>query len=206
MPFGRFGSEDSELLEKEELHRGFLTVERHSARYRRFAGGWIEQLREIIDQHQSAAVLPYDPERDCVVLIEQFRLPALLAGKPPWQIEVVAGLLDQEGEAAEAVIRREAEEEAGVTITDLEPVAALMSSPGSSTEVIHHFIGRTDASDVGGLHGLEIEQEDIRAEALPFEEAWALLEAGRITNAPAWTCLTGLKLKRDGLRERWRRD
>lgn len=138
------------------------------------------------------------------MLIEQFRLPALLAGFPPWQIEVVAGLIDQEGETAAEVAQRETREEAGLEITALEPVASLLSSPGLSSEIINHFIGRTEAGSGEGLYGLAQEQEDIRAQSLPFEQAWAWLEAGRITNAPAWICLTWLKLQRERLREEWR--
>ena len=201
--FGRFSLADVELLNKEVLHRGFVGLERHSARHRLFAGGWGEAEREIVLQKQSATVLPYDPWQDRVVLIEQFRLPALLAGRPPWQIEVVAGLVDQEGEAPAAVARRETQEEAGLEVTALEPIAALLSSPGLSNEVINHFIGRVRAGDAESLHGLVHEQEDIRAQALPFEEAWSWLEAGKITNAPAWICLTWLKLQRDRLRAEW---
>src|SRR5690625_7780770 len=92
--FGRFSLEDAELLDKDLIHRGFVALERHRARHRLFAGGWGEAEREIVLQKQSATVLPYDPWQDKVVLIEQFRLPALLAGFPPWQIEVVAGLIE----------------------------------------------------------------------------------------------------------------
>ncbi|HLW28827.1 MAG TPA: hypothetical protein VKY54_13925, partial [Kiloniellales bacterium] len=74
--FGRFSLADVELLNKEVLHRGFVGLERHSARHRLFAGGWGEAEREIVLQKQSATVLPYDPWQDRVVLIEQFRLPA----------------------------------------------------------------------------------------------------------------------------------
>ena len=202
--FGRFSKEDAELLQKEVLHRGFVALERHRARHRLFAGGWGEAEREIVLQKQSATVLPYAPWQDKVVLIEQFRLPALLAGFPPWQIEVVAGLIDQEGETAAEVAQRETREEAGLEITALEPVASLLSSPGLSSEIINHFIGRTEAGSGEGLYGLAQEQEDIRAQSLPFEQAWAWLEAGRITNAPAWICLTWLKLQRERLREEWR--
>ncbi|HLS68233.1 MAG TPA: NUDIX domain-containing protein [Kiloniellales bacterium] len=201
--FGRFSRADAQLLDKDLIHRGFIGLERHRARHRLFAGGWGEAEREVVLQKQSATVLPYDPWQDKVVLIEQFRLPALLAGLPPWQIEVVAGLVDQEGEAPAEVAKRETQEEAGLEITALEPVAALLSSPGLSSEVINHFIGRAEAGSTESLHGLVQEQEDIRAQSLPFATAWSWLEAGKITNAPAWICLTWLKLQRERLRTEW---
>src|SRR5690625_2284481 len=202
--FGRFSRADAQLLDKDLIHRGFIGLERHRARHRLFAGGWGEAEREVVLQKQSATVLPYDPWQDKVVLIEQFRLPALLAGLPPWQIEVVAGLVDQEGESPAEVARRETREEAGLEITALEPVAALLSSPGLSSEVINHFIGRVEAGNDETLHGLVDEQEDIRAHALSFDEAWAWLEGGSITTAPAWLCLAWRKLQRERLRDEWR--
>jgi len=204
MSFTRFTPADVELLASEPLHEGFLRLARHRVRHRLFAGGWgAVQEREVLHRRPAAAVLPYDPGRDLVVLIEQFRLPALLAGRDPWQIEVVAGLLDREAEGPEAVAHREAREEAGLELTALEPVASLLASPGGTTEVIHHFVGRTGIDAGESLHGLLEEQEDIRAQALPFAEAWALLEAGRVGNASAWICLAWLKLNRDRLRRVW---
>lgn len=204
MNFGRFTREDVEILASGGLHEGFVRVQRHRVRHRLFAGGWSQpQEREVVHQSQSATVLPYDPGRELVVLIEQFRLPALLAGGDPWQIEVVAGLLDKPDEAPEAVARREAQEEAGLEVTALDRVGSLLSSPGASTEVIHHFIGKVDAGAVDGLHGLLEEQEDIRPQVLPLETAWAMLEAGEIGNAPAWICLAWLKLHHERLRAAW---
>src|SRR5690625_7355456 len=104
--FGRFSLEDTELLGKEVLHQGFVGLERHRARHRLFAGGWGEAEREVVLQKQSATVLPYDPWQDRVVRIEQFRLPALLAGRSPWQVGVVAGLVDRAGGAREEGARR----------------------------------------------------------------------------------------------------
>lgn len=204
MSFNRFGPADAEILASETLHSGFLGLERHQVRHRLFAGGWSGARGfEVVRQRASAAVLPYDPRRDAVVLIEQFRLPALLAEREPWQIEAVAGLLDQEGEPAEEVARREAREEAGLEVTALRPVAALLSSAGASTELIHHFVGRVDTEGVDGLHGLAEEQEDIRPQVLSFDAAWALLEGGAIGTAFTWICLAWLKLNRDELRRSW---
>lgn len=203
MSFGRFGPRDVERLETETLFKGFSDVQRHRLRHRLFAGGWSPPFeREVVMRPVAAAVLPYDPARDAVVLIEQFRLPALLAGAAPWQVEVVAGLLDKEQDPA-LVARREAQEEAGLELLDLWPIAELLVSPGGTTEVQHFFLGRIDAAGVVGLHGLADEQEDIRPQLLAFEAAWALLESGGIGNATAWICLAWLKLNRDKVRAAW---
>ena len=108
-----------------------------------------------------------------------------------------------EGEAPEAVARREAQEEAGCEILDLVPVCHYLASPGGSSETVRLFCGRVDSRGLGGIHGLPEEHEDIRVEAVPFAEARARLEAGRIGNAPTIIALQWLILNREPLRRRW---
>jgi ADP-ribose pyrophosphatase len=106
---------DAEILAVDIGHARHLRVEVIRFRHRLFAGGWSdERVFDIVRRGQAAAVLLYDPERDSVVLIEQFRLAALCGGRSPWQIEAVAGLLDGDGESPETVARREAREEANL--------------------------------------------------------------------------------------------
>src|SRR5665213_542878 len=110
--------DDLKIVRRKPLYRGHFRLDLYRFRHRLHAGGWSKIIgREIFDRGNAVALLLYDPDRDTVVLVEQFRLPAMLGGAPAWQIEPVAGLLDQEGESEEAVARREAQEEAGLTIT-----------------------------------------------------------------------------------------
>jgi ADP-ribose pyrophosphatase len=147
-------------------------------------------------------VLPYDPARDSVVLIEQFRIGAYAAGFAPWLIEPVAGMVEA-GESPEEVARREAVEEAGCEITDLEPIGNVLSSPGGTTEVYHLFCGRADSTGIGGIHGLAHEQEDIRAFTLPVDTALERLAKGEYNNAITVMTLQWLALNRERLKKKW---
>jgi len=192
-----------EVTEQTAVFSGYFRVDRYRLRHRRFDGGWTgEMTREVFERGHAAAVLPYDPARDVVVLIEQFRIGALAAGLEPWLIETVAGIIEP-GETAEDVVRREAREEAGCEILALERIGAVMPSPGGCSEVIELFCGRVAADGLGGLHGVDDEHEDIRAFALPLSEALDRLARGEILNANAMMTLQWLALNRTQLRDRW---
>lgn len=191
------GSADCEIIEREPLYRGFFRLERYHVRHKRFAGGSIGPFtREVFVRHEAAVVLLFDPARDVVVMIEQFRAPAVGKVENPWLLELVAGLLDK-GEPAAEVARREAVEEAGCEILALLPIARYMPSPGASDELVHLFVGLVDSEGVGGLHGLPDEHEDIRVHCLPLTDVRQLLEAGRINNAATLIALQWLLLNRE---------
>lgn len=196
--------EDVEVLWRETAFRGYLRVERLRLRHRLYAGGMGGELaREVIQRGDAVAVLPYDPVRDQVVLIEQFRVGPYVRGDAPWQIEIVAGIVEGD-EASAAVAYREAREEAGLDLAELTHVLDYYSSPGVMSEHIAVFVARIDASGAGGVHGLDEEGEDIRVLTLGFDEAIAALAAGRIKASPAVIALQWLALNRDALRQRWK--
>jgi ADP-ribose pyrophosphatase len=141
--------------------------------------------------------------RDTVVLIEQFRLPALAAGLEPWLVEVAAGLADGD-EPDEAVAIRETLEETGLAVTALAPAGRFMLSPGVADETIAVFAGRVEApAGESGHAGLEDEHEDIRVFALPAEEAFAMVTDGRIVNITTALALLWLQANRERLRREW---
>jgi ADP-ribose pyrophosphatase len=198
--------EDSIAInERETVYRGFFRVDRFLLRHRLFAGGWSAELsREVFLRHDAAGILLYDPRRDEIVLIEQFRLAAHLAGFAAWQLEIVAGIIDSE-ESAAAVARRETEEEAGLAVIgEVVPIHRFMTSPGGSTETVDLFCGRVDASAAGGIHGLADESEDIRAVVKSYAEAMGLLNAGKIENGYTLLALHWLAANREALRRQWR--
>ena len=202
-PLGQADVPDSvQILETETPYKGFFRIDRYTLRHRTHDGGWSEAMtREVFERGHAVGVLPYDPVRDQVVLIEQFRPGALAAGMAPWQIEVVAGIIEPD-EPPEAVARRESEEEAGLHIQELIPISHYLATPGGSSETIRLYCGLIDAEDAGGLHGLDQENEDIRARAMPFDEAFALLGQGPADNAPTVIGLYWLALNRARLRAR----
>ncbi len=158
--------------------------------------------REVFERGHAAAVLPYDPLRDEIVLIEQFRPGAYAAGLEPWLLEIVAGVID-EGETAYDVVRREAREEAGLELGELVPVASCILSPGACSETVDIFVGRSDAGQAGGIFGLAREHEDIRASVFGVAQVEDLLAAGGVRNAVTVIAVQWLLLNRMRLRDRW---
>jgi len=192
-----------EIIEKTVCYKGFFSISRLSLRHRKYDGEWSDVLtREIFERGHAVAVLPYDPVRDEVVLIEQFRVGALDFPASPWLIEIVAGIIDK-GESAEEVAHREMAEEAGCVIEQLEHVCDYLVSPGGTTESTALYCGRVDATELGGVHGLADEGEDIKVSVVSFEEAIALLNSGRINSASPIIALQWLILNRDRLQREW---
>ncbi|PTS85216.1 ADP-ribose diphosphatase [Pseudomonas sp. HMWF032] len=195
--------EDVEVIAREACFSGFYKLDRLRLRHRQFAGGMGPALtRELFVRHDAVCVLPYDPQRDCVVLIEQFRVGALDKSANPWLLELVAGLIDKD-EKPEEVARREAIEEANLQLTSLWPITQYYPSPGGSDERVHLFIGRCDSDGAGGVYGLAEEGEDIRVHVLPLEDALDALKSGRIDNAASIIALQWLALNRSEVRGLW---
>ncbi len=195
---------DVEVIAKRNVYSGYVRIDELRLRHRLFAGGWGKPVvREVIDRGHAVAVLPYDPARDALVLIEQFRPGALQAGRDPWMVEIVAGIIDP-GETAEEVARREAMEEAGLKLGELVPVCTAQPSPGILSETVEVLCGRAETGGAGGIHGLDHEGEDIRAFAVGFAAAMDRLASGGIANMVAVVALQWLALNREMLRERWR--
>ncbi|WP_318437218.1 ADP-ribose diphosphatase [Photobacterium leiognathi] len=190
-----FGMEDVDILAKETVYQGFFKMVKYRFRHQLFAGGWSGEIsREMFERGHAAALLPYDPITDDVVLIEQFRVGAMAAGCEPWQLEIVAGMIDHQDESAEDVVKREAVEEAGLTVAELEKVTRYLSSSGGCSEMLDIFVGTVDSTQAGGIHGLAEESEDIRVHVVSREQAYEWVESGKIENAASIIALQWLQL------------
>lgn len=191
------------VIRKMTPYEGFFRIDHYLVRHRLFSGGWSEVLsRELFDRGRVAAVLPVDLSRNEVVLIEQFRLGAYVAGWGPWLFECVAGVLDP-GETAPEVAHRESVEESGCKLTQLYHVMDYLSSPGASSETVALFCGQVDSSRAQGIHGLKSEGEDIKVHVVGLEEASVWLETGRIRNAKTIIVLQWLQLNYERLKRAW---
>jgi len=198
-------TKDDVILEKREvLFHGFYRVDKLHLRHRQFAGGMGPLItREMFVRRPAVGVLLYDADADCVLLIEQFRVGAL-DNEHPWQMEIVAGLVEP-GESLEEVARRECLEETGVTVTVLEKVMDVLPSPGGSDESFTLYVGCADLAKAGGIHGLAEEGEDIRVNVMSVNQALAALQSGRINNAPCILALQWLALNKPRLLARWKK-
>jgi len=191
------------VLEQAVAFAGFFKIVRYRLRHEQFAGGMGPELvREVLERGHAVAVLPFDPVRDQVVLIEQFRTGALGVVADPWLLEPVAGIIEP-GERAPDVARREAAEEAGLELLELVPACTYFASPGGSTETCQVFIGRVDARNAGGIFGLPDEGEDIKAHVVALDQALAFLAENRIHAVSTIVALQWLALHRAELAERW---
>jgi ADP-ribose pyrophosphatase len=200
-----FNKQDYEVVSRETLYQGFLSMARYHLRFKLYDGGWSNTIiRELMERKSAAGILLYDPTLDHVVLIEQFRPGSLDDPQSPWLIETVAGVLSPHENPPDVVIR-EAKEESGCEVLDLYPICEYFVSPGGSNEYFSLFCGRIDASDVGGVFGLKEEDEDIRTFTLPAEEAFTLLREGKIKTSPAIISLQWLQLNREWLRQLWQK-
>ncbi|RZA06109.1 MAG: NUDIX domain-containing protein [Proteobacteria bacterium] len=192
-----------EIIERENCFQGFYKLDRLHLRHEQFAGGMGTPIsRELFVRHDAVCALPYDPQRDEVVLIEQFRVGPLDKVDNPWLIEMVAGLIDKD-EQPEEVAHREAEEEAGLEFSALWPITQYFPSPGGSNEYVHLYLGRCDSRGVGGLHGLAAEGEDIRVSVWALDDALQAVRDGRIISGSAIIALQWLALNREEIRGAW---
>lgn len=192
-----------EIIDKTTCYQGFFRIDRYRLRHRLFNGEWGSAItRELFERGHAAAVLPYDPIRDEVILIEQFRIGALNAPGGPWLTEIIAGIIE-ENEAPEDVVKRESVEEANCIITDLVPLYDYLVSPGGMTERIALYCGRVDTTHAGGIHGAIDEGEDIKVHVVSRETALSYLQTGRINSASAIIALQWLALNREKLLRQW---
>ncbi|TRN10849.1 ADP-ribose diphosphatase [Vibrio fluvialis] len=203
-PPGVFTPEDVEIVSTETLFQGFFRMVKYRFKHRLFQGGWSQTIeRGMFERGHAAALLPYDPQRDQVVMIEQIRVGALEHANP-WQLEIVAGIIDR-AESAEEVVRREAEEEAGISVNRTEKITSYYPSAGGCSEKLDVYVGEVDASLAHGVHGLDYEGEDIKVHVMSRRDAYQLVKEGRIENGASIIALQWLELNYGQLQSQWQK-
>lgn len=185
-------------------YEGFHRVEEWHLDHPRFDGTRSGVLQRAISHVTNAStVLPYDPLRDRVLVVEQIRAGALAKGDPlPWMLEPVAGLIDA-GESPEAAALRETAEEAGLSVGPeaLHFVGRYYPSPGGLAQILYSYVALCDLPDGSdGLHGVADENEDIRAHLVPLDDLLAMIPTGEAANAPLILSAQWLALNRARLR------
>lgn len=199
-----FGAGDVEPLGVARPYAKYFAVEEHRLRYRRYderMSGVLE--RAVFTSGDAVTVVPFDPGRRRVLLIEQFRIGPFARRDPaPWRLEAVAGRCDA-GEGPEATARREAREEAGLELGRIERIAGYYTSPGMLAEHVTAYVGEADLERAGGLHGVSEEDEDVRAVVMPFAEALELVATGEVNNGPLLVSLLWLAGHAERLVAEW---
>ena len=183
-----------ELRKVEALHQGYVTLMKATLE----APDGTSFVREIEHHGHACAVLPYDAERRCVLLVSLPRAPVIWCDGPAELVEAVAGMLD--GETPEACARREALEEAGVRLTELEAVGRAYVSPGVSTERLSLFLAPYAGADrVGPGGGLAEEHEHITVLEVPLSQLWDWVETQAIEDLKTLALILALRVRRPDL-------
>ncbi|WP_413877321.1 NUDIX domain-containing protein [Albidovulum sp.] len=185
-----------------QVYANYFAVEEFDLRFRHFDGAMSGEVnRGVFIGGDAVVVLPYDPARDRVLLIEQFRMgPHGRGDRQPWILEAPAGRVDG-GETPEDAARREAGEEAGITLGALVPALHYYPSPGAMAEYLYTYVGLADLPDgSGGTGGLHAEAEDIRSHLVPFDRLMAMVDSGEVNTAPLILLAYWLARNRERLR------
>lgn len=188
-----YTSKDVEVTSRESLFRGFIQVEKVSLRHRLFNQTEYTHVlqRELVHRPEAAGVLLYNDQRQQFALIEQFRVGAINDPDSPWQLEIIAGVLDGD-ETPESCIRRETLEESGCTIHHVQHLFSFYPSAGACSEVFHLYAAETDLPTEGGVFGMPDEGENILLHLFDYSEISTLLSQGRLRNAPVIMALQWL--------------
>ncbi|MFT5066296.1 MAG: nudix-type nucleoside diphosphatase (YffH/AdpP family) [Yoonia sp.] len=180
----------------------FFRIQQMNVQYRQFDGTQSDVVpREVFVGIDAALVLPYDPKRDRILLIEQIRMGPIVRQDPnPWVLEPIAGMIDAT-ETPDQSALRESVEEAGLSDMDLRHLSSFYPSPGSSTDYFHAYLGLCDLpDDHAKFGGLDTEAEDLRLHILSFDRAMKLVASGEINAGPLVMMLCMLGMQRDALR------
>jgi len=192
------------ILKLETLFQGFFRVDRYHVQHEKFDGSWSAPFtREVFNgSRQAVGVLLFDPQHDKVVLIEEFRAGIVPSNEDPWLIELPMGMVDV-NESPEQAAQREALEESGCTVVDLQPIAQYFPSPANTSDKMILFAGRTTAPAEGGIFGLAKENEDICVHVLDAARAINLIYANKVRDAHTLIALQWFAMHHTELRSRW---
>lgn len=187
-----------DILKDETLSKNWYHLRNVTFDYTGSNGKTVKLKREVYDRGNGATILLFDPKRQSVILVRQFRMPAHLNGHSGWMIETPAGLLD--GHNPTEAIKREITEETGYVVHEVRPLFNSFMSPGAVTEIIHFFVALIDVNEratEGG--GLEAEHEDIEVMEVGLDAAMAMIDSGEICDAKTimllqWAVINRAKL------------
>ncbi len=201
--YAQFDATDVEILEKKTPFKKYFQVDEYTIRHRTHDGGWSKPIhREIFERGHASGMLPYDPIKDLVLLIEQFRPGSYAAGYSPWLLEVPAGIIEK-GQTPQDVAIRETTEETGCTAKRIEFIADYLVSPGGSSETLHLYCVEVDSEEAVDHAGLEEEGEYIRVLKVPVAEAFEMLANGQMHNSTGIIALQWLKMHHQEIRKKW---
>ena len=183
------------VLDKRNLYNGFFKMNEVTIKYKKFNGNWTNEIkRELFGGAQVSAVLPYDPVKKEIILLQQFRPGTIGKNFNNYLYEIVAGFIDS-GESPKQAAKRECLEEIGCKIKKLIPIQGYFPAPGSSESFYHIFLGEVEAFKGKKIMGLESENEDILVQCFNIKEVRKKMEKGEILNGLTLIALQWFFLK-----------
>jgi len=215
-----FDYKNVKIIEKKVAYQGFFKLSCYTLQHTLFKGGYCKPIvRECFERGHAVGVLAYDPWQDTIVLLKQFRIGAYSAideylsvnengterindTHSPWLLEVIAGIVEP-GESDIDVAHREAYEEAGLTLIDMEAIGNFYSSPGGTSETTQLYCACVNTNQAGGVYGLVHEGEDIQVRVYPYDEVVSLLKSGQLNNACTMITVQWLMLNKNMIQEKW---
>jgi len=197
--YPKFSKSDYLIQTREKRFNGFLRVDTIKLKHKLFLGDWSPEInRELLVREEAVGVLLFDPKRDEIVLVRQFRVGLVDKGDSPWLLELVAGMVEAGEELAEVALR-EVKEESNAEVSKLIKICDYFSSPGISSEKVRLYLGIVASEDMGGFYGLENENEDIEVVVMPYENAISGMKKGHLANAMSIIALQWLELNKSDI-------
>ncbi|MBO0663197.1 NUDIX hydrolase [Jiella sp. MQZ9-1] len=180
---------DFAIIKDELIHGGFRDFRKLEIEHDPLVGeGRIGPMdREYLATGPVVVILPYDPKRDAIVVIRQFRLAAALATPNPAALELPAGMVDPEEDTATAAAR-ELTEETGLQALAIEHCFSMLPAPGVTNEHGHVYLAIVDADGLAESAGLDDEHEDIRPILAPVDALIAAVDDGWVQNGYLIAC------------------
>ena len=192
-----------QIFKKRLVYNGYFKIFHYQLRHTLYDGKWGNKIaREVFERGNAAAVILYDPKRDNLVLIEQFRIGAQVAKLNPWVIEIVAGKIEK-GESGKEVVKRESFEESGCKPSKLIHITDYQPSGGGASEIVSLFCGKVDSKNVGGIYGVKEEGEDIKVVVKSLGDALKMVDRGIIANSASIIGIQWLTLNKKKIRKKW---
>ena len=177
------------ILNKLNLYSGFFKLNKYEFIHQKHDGEWTNKVeREVFSGSHVSGLLPYDPVRKEIILIQQFRVPILSRYDDNFLYEIVAGMID-DSESAKNTAERECLEETGCKVNKIIPIQGYFPDAGSSESYYHLFLGEVNGFDGERIMGLESENEDILVKSFKVDHVRKMLKNNQIANGLTLTAL-----------------
>lgn len=198
-----FKKNDVDVITIETPFKGYFQIDDYTLRHKKYNGEWSQPMsREVFERGHVSAMLLFDPVKDTVVMVEQFRVGAYAAGYYPWLIEIPAGIIEKDQTPQDVAIR-ETFEETGCTAKRIEFIADYLVTQGGSSETMYLYCVEVDSDESLEFAGLDHEGEDIRVLKYSTNELFNMLETGQVHNSTGIIAIQWLKIHHDKLRNEW---